>query len=191
MNITVFQNIEKMLIDIRGERLLLDSDIARIYGVETKRINEAVGNNLDKFPAGYVVELNEKEVANLRSKISTANFSKTRVPPKAFTERGLYMLATILKSPLATQATLSIIETFAKMKALSHNIKALSATPNKETQKNLMQKGGEIIADILGSDLEIDGSTTSFELNFAVLKFKHTVTKAKKTKPSKNNKGKK
>ena len=84
---------EDKLLTIRGERALLDSDVAEMYGVETKRINEAVKNNPDKFPKGYLLTLNKDELLTLRSKISTAKLTKTRVLPKAFTERGLYMLA--------------------------------------------------------------------------------------------------
>ena len=87
-------------------------DVAVIYGVETKRINEAVKNNPDKFPQNYMFELSELEFTDLRSKFSSAKFAKTRVLPKAFTEKGLYMLATILTSPQAIQATISIIERF-------------------------------------------------------------------------------
>ena len=105
--------MEKALLEIRGQRVILDSDVARLYGVET--------NNPDKFPDGYIITLNngEWETSSLRSKISTLKTSgrgeHTKYPPKAFTEKGLYMLATILKSPKATQTTIAIIETFAKI----------------------------------------------------------------------------
>ncbi len=92
MDITKFENLDELIIEIRGQRILLDSDVADLYGVETKRINEAVKNNLDKFPEDYMFDLQKEELAFLRSKISTAKLSKTRVMPKAFTEKGLYML---------------------------------------------------------------------------------------------------
>ena len=158
---------------------MLDADVAVIYGVETKRVNEAIKNNPDKFPQGYMFELDEVEFSDLRSKISTAKFAKTRVVPKAFTEKGLYMLATILKSQQATQATISIVETFSKIRELSRNIKELSVVQDKAEQKSLMQKSGELIAEIFDEDLETSDTETSIELNFAVLKFKHTVKKKK------------
>ena len=102
------------------------------------------------------------------------------VNPKAFPEKGLYMLATILKSPHAVQATLAIIEIFSKMRKLSRNIKTLSNVKDKREQKALMQKSGEIIAELLDDDLETTDTETSIELNFAVLKFKHTVKKKNK-----------
>ena len=177
--IVKIENLEELLIELRGENILLDADVAVIYGVETKRVNEAIKNNPDKFPQGYMFELDEVEFSDLRSKISTAKFTKTRVVPKAFTEKGLYMLATILKSQQATQATISIVETFSKIRELSRNIKELSVVQDKAEQKSLMQKSGELIAEIFDEDLETSDTETSIELNFAVLKFKHTVKKKK------------
>jgi hypothetical protein len=95
---------------------MLDKDLAQLYGVETKRINEAVRNNQDKFPEDFYFELTNIEFENLRSKISTANFAKVRTNPKVFTEQGIYMLATILKSRVASQITVYIIKTFANMR---------------------------------------------------------------------------
>ena len=177
--IVKIENLEELRIELRGENILLDADVAVIYGVETKRVNEAIKNNPDKFPQGYMFELDEVEFSDLRSKISTAKFAKTRVVPKAFTEKGLYMLATILKSQQATQATISIVETFSKIRELSRNIKELSVVQDKAEQKSLMQKSGELIAEIFDEDLETSDTETSIELNFAVLKFKHTVKKKK------------
>ena len=177
--IVKIENLEELLIELRGENILLDADVAVIYGVETKRVNEAIKNNPDKFPQGYMFELDEVEFSDLRSKISTAKFAKTRVVPKAFTEKGLYMLATILKSQQATQATISIVETFSKIRELSRNIKELSVVQDKAEQKSLMQKSGELITEIFDEDLETSDTETSIELNFAVLKFKHTVKNKK------------
>ena len=102
------------------------------------------------------------------------------VNPKAFTEKGLYMLATILKSPVATQATISIIETFTKIRKLSRSVKELSTIQDKTQQKALMQRSGELIAEIFDEDLQTSDTETSIELNFAVLKFKHTIKKKSK-----------
>lgn len=172
------QNLESLLINIQNKQVLIDRDVAQLYGVQTKRINEAVKNNRDKFPEGYLVTLTPKEWDSLRSKISTANFSKTRVPPKAFTEKGLYMLATILKSKQATEATFLIVETFSKLRALQTTVaSASSSTGNKKN--SLLKKSGELMADLLDQDMTETESETTLELNFAVLKLKHT-TKRKK-----------
>lgn len=181
--IVKFNNVESSIIELRGLKVILDADVAALYGVETKRINEAVRNNLDKFPEGYVLNIDSKELAALRSKFSTANLSpKTRTMPKAFTEKGLYMLATILKGETATQTTIAIVETFAKIRELSRTIGELSASTSEHAQKSLMQKSGEIIADLLDDDLQTTDTETSIELNFAVLKFKHTVKRKPKDK---------
>ena len=171
------ENIESKILEIRGQKVIIDRDVAELYGVETKRVNEAVKNNPDKFPESYLFELNKNEFEFLRSKISTTKFAKTRVAPKAFTEKGLYMIATVLKSKAAIEATFAIIETFAKVKELTSTINELSANPPKEQQQSLMQKSGEIISDLLDNDLKTSESETTIELNFAVLKFKHTVKK--------------
>ena len=126
-----------------------------------------------------MVELSKEELEDLRWKNSTAKLAKTRINPKAFTEKGLYMLATILKSKQAVQTTLAIIETFAKIRHLSRNMKALSNVSDETEQKSLMQKSGEIIAEILDDDLETTDTETTVELNFALLKFKHTIKKKK------------
>ncbi len=171
------ENLKELIVEIRETSVLLDSDVAQIYGVETKRINEAVKNNPDKFPQDYMFELSELEFTDLRSKISSAKFAKTRVSPKAFTEKGLYMIATILRSKQAVDATFAIIETFSKIRELSRSIKELSLAKDKAEQKSLMQKSGELIADIFDDDLQTSDTETSIELNFAVLKFKHTIKK--------------
>ena len=111
------ENVENMIYEIRGKEVMLDSDLAKLYHVETKRINEAVKNNPDKFPARFSFILLDSEKDNLWSKFSTANISsKSRVNPRVFTEHGIYMLATILKSKVATEVSIRIMDTFVKMR---------------------------------------------------------------------------
>jgi ORF6N domain len=173
------EKIKNLIVEIRNEKVILDSDVAELYGVVTKRINEAVKNNPEKFPEGYIIELIEPELNILRTKISTAKLSKTRTLPKAFTEKGLYMLATILKSKIATKTTLAIIETFAKIRELSSNINELAGIKDEIKKNRLLKKSGEIIAEILDDNMKVTGTETSIEINFAVLKFKHLVKKKK------------
>jgi len=174
------ENLKELIIEIREQTVLLDSNVAEIYGVEVKRINEAVKNNPEKFPDGYILELDKSEWDSLKSKFSTSMKGGKVKLPSAFTEKGLYMLATILKSPQAIQATLSIIETFSKIRELSRNIKELSVAQDKAQQKSLMQKSGELIAEIFDDDLQTSDTETSIELNFAVLRFKHMIKKKNK-----------
>lgn len=174
-NIIKLENIQKVILEIRGQKVIIDSDVAKVYKIETRDINKAVKNNPDKFPAGYIFELTTEELDILRGKFSTAKFSKTRVLPKAFTEKGLYMLATILKSKAATETTLAIIETFAKIRELSRNIKDLAETKDEKEKNSLLKKSGEIIAEIFDDNMRVTDTETSIEINFAVLKFKHLV----------------
>lgn len=174
------QKIEEKIILIQGKQVILDSEVAELYGVETKRINEAVKNNADKFPEGYIIQLTNEEFEDLRSKFSTTNLMKSRTAPKGFSEKGLYMIATILKSPKATETTIGIIETFAKVRELSRSIDEISETTDKDVQKSLMQRSGELISDVLSRDFQTVGTETTIELNFSVLKVKHTVKKKPK-----------
>jgi len=114
--LTTNQIIENKIYTIRNTQVILDRDLANLYGVETKHINQAVKNNDDKFEEDFFFELTNEEFSHLRSNDLTANFSKTRTNPKVFTEQGVYMLATILKSQTASQITVQIIKTFASMR---------------------------------------------------------------------------
>ncbi len=172
------EKIKSKIISIQGQQVILDSDVAELYRVETKRINEAVKNNPDKFPDGYIIGLTTDEWNNLKSKISTSSWGGKNKLPNAFSERGLYMLATILKSPKATETTIGIIETFAKVRELSRTIAELHQH-DEEKQKSMLQKSGEIISDIICSDLEPTETETTIELNLAVLSMKHTVKRTK------------
>ncbi len=121
MEIMENKNIQTKIYEIRDTKVMIDSDLAKLYQVETKRINEAVKNNPEKFPYDFYFTLNQNEFEDLRSKISTANFSKTRTLSKVFTEQGVYMLATILKSKVATEVTIHIMRTFTKMREFALN----------------------------------------------------------------------
>ena len=173
-------NIEGKILVLRHQHVLLDSDVAELYEVETKRINEAVKNNPDKFPQGYVFEINKDEKTEVVENFDhLENIKFSPALPKAFTEKGLYMLATILKSPKATQTTIAIVETFTKIRELTRTVNEMMQESNKEKQKSLMKRSGEIIGDILDNDLEITDTETSIELNLAMLKIKHTTKRTK------------
>jgi hypothetical protein len=178
-SIVKFSNVEDKIFTLRNEKVILDSDVAALYGVETMRINEAVKNNPDKFPKGYVFVLSKDEKKKVIENFDNHKVKFSPSLPKVFTEKGLYMLATILKGATATQTTIAIIETFAKIRELSRTVAELTDSPEEFKQKTLMQKGGEIIADILDSDLKVTGTETCIELNFALLKVKHTIKQEK------------
>lgn len=181
-----YTDVQQRIICIRDKSVIIDVDVAALYGVETKHVNQAVRNNRDKFPADYVFELTSGEVENLRSKILTTKLSsKSRVAPKAFTEKGLYMLATILKSKRATAATFAIIETFAKVRGLKRELVELHKEGDKRKQADKMRHFGETLADIVMPDLETVETESSLELNFFIGKIKHTVRRIRKLEPKK------
>ena len=117
-------SIEDMIYEIRGKQVMLDCDLAKLYNVETKRINEAVKNNPYKFPERFSFRLNEIEMENLWSKFSTAKISNmSRSYPRVFTEQGIAMLSTILKSKVAVETSIRIMDAFVKMrKYISANL---------------------------------------------------------------------
>ena len=150
--------------------------MAALYGVETREVNQAVRNNPRKFPEGYVLELTKEESAALRSKLLTlealrSNNSTLEAPAatlkpvkgrgryskynfKAFTRKGLYMLATCLKSDRAADATVAIVETFDKVQTLKQELLELHNETDKEVQKTKMQHFGEVLSDIVMPDLQ-------------------------------------
>lgn len=182
--------VRAKIMDLRGQKVIIDRDVAELYGVETKDINRAVKNNPDKFPNGYFFVLDNQEFEDLRLKIFTANqemsnaerisLNRVRYNPVAFTEKGLYMLATILKSPQAVVTTLAIIETFAQVRELVRTMNEIQETTDETSQKSLMKRTGEIISNVIGSNMEAAGTETEFEINLAVFKMKHTIKKTKK-----------
>jgi len=181
--INPFEEIERKILTIRGQHAVLDSDVAQLYGVETRAINQAVRNNPDKFLSDYIFSLSQEEWDNLKSNFLTSSWGGKHKLPKAFTEKGLYMLATILKGSRATETTIAIVETFAKIRELGRVIKQLPDIEDKSRQKSLMQKSGELIGEILDNNaLETTADETTIELNFALVKIKHTTKRSKKPK---------
>lgn len=175
-DIVKFKDVEQSIIKVRDKNVILDSDVAKLYGVETKEINQAVRNNPDKFPTGYILDCSKDEKNELVKNFDRFNKLKhSTVTPTAFTERGLYMLATILKSEQATQTTIAIVETFTQIRDLQRTVAQLSNNPDESIQKQLMQKSGDIMADILGSELQTTDTETTFKLNLAVLSFEHKI----------------
>lgn len=120
MNDLIENKIEKLVYEVRGVEVMLDSDLAMLYEVETKRINEAYYRNIDKFPERISWKLTKDEANNLRSQFATSsgvnNYGGRRYLPRVFTEQGIYMLATILKSSVATKVSIAIMDTFVRMR---------------------------------------------------------------------------
>ena len=178
----MYEEVGKRVLTVQGQQVLIDRDVAELYGVETKRINEAVKNNLDKFPEGYTMVLPNDELCKL-----VENFDRFKplkhstVLPTVFTEKGLYMLATILKSPIATQTTLAIVETFAKIREFAKIVTKLPDIKDEPKKNALMQRSGDLFMDILEDNImEVTGDEISLELDLSILKIKRVVKREKK-----------
>ena len=111
----------------RSEKVLLDSDLAFLYGVETKVLKQTVRRNINRFPQDFMFELTGEEFANLRSQIVTSSWGGQRRPPFAFTEQGVAMLSGILKSPRAIQTNIAIMRTFVALRRWMQSNKELAA----------------------------------------------------------------
>ena len=135
------QEVEDRIAVIRNQEVIADADVAYLYGVETREVNQAVKNNPEKFPAHYMFELTPSELRDLKSKVLISNVSNNsrRGATKAFTERGLYMLATVLKGERARQVTFTIIETFFKVRELKRELLDLHKETDKQKQQSKMQ----------------------------------------------------
>ena len=185
-------DVRNRMVSVRGQAVLLDRDVAALYGVQTKEVNQAVRNNPDKFPAGFLFQLDADEVANWKSKILTSKLTEEekasvrmgmRRAPYAFTERGLYMLATILKGEMATRATLAIVNAYAQLRSMVRDMEALQTlrdgSPEQAAQ---LTQAGHKLAALIGDNLSTESTKTTIELNLAVLKITHEVTRTRKRK---------
>jgi len=169
--------VENKIITLRDQQVILSNHVAELYGVETREVNQAIKNNPEKFPDGYILELDKKEKEEvIKIFDNLGNLLYSPANPKAFTEKGLYMLATILKSDKAVETTIAIVEAYAKLKELS---RVMTEVPQQEenslAQKTLLHRGGQLVEDLLADVLPVQSSETSFELNLAMFKFKHSV----------------
>lgn len=175
--------VQEKIIVLRSHKIIVDADVADLYGLDTREINQAVKNNPEKFPDGYLFELEANEKRELIKNFDRfKNLKHSSAAIKGFTEKGLYMLATILKSPQAIETTIAIIDTFTKVKELGRTINQMQTLPeNSPKQKSLMEHTGELIADLLipENDLDVTGTETTYEMNFAIFKVKRTVKKGK------------
>ena len=175
---------ESKIIIIRDTQVILDRDVAELYGVETRDINKAVKNNPKKFPPGYIIELNSSEKQELVENFHRFNKLKhSTVAPHAFTEQGLYMLATILKGDLAISTTIAIIDTFTQLRKLARTIdkvnedaKEHGILPDKATKGKIQAAINEVFAD----KLPLKMRKLTFGVNLGVLKFSIETTRESK-----------
>lgn len=162
--------VENRIITLRDKQVIIDRDVAELYGVETRVINQALRNNPEKFPKGYVITLQPIETQEVIKKIDRLKSLKySTVEPHAFTEQGLYMLATILKSPLATQTTIAIIETFTKLRLISRTIQA--ANDGGVMTEAVQEKVQALMNEVMNHDpLPLRVQRMTFTMNLGVIK---------------------
>ncbi len=142
--LTIIEGIEEKIYLIRGQKVMLDSDLAEVYQVSTKVLNQAVKRNIDRFPEDFMFQMTSQEVDSLtmRSQIVTASKRNVRFRPYAFTEHGAVMLASVLKSQTAIEASIKVVRAFIKMRSilalhqdLAERIEELEKTTDKHDQK--------------------------------------------------------
>jgi hypothetical protein len=177
------EKTENKIIVIREQRVILDRDVAELYGVTTKEVNQALRNNPAKFPDGYVIELNNSEKNELVKTFDRFESMKhSTVAPHAFTEKGLYMLATILKSPMAAEVTIAIVETFAKLRQVARAIGKVNAdaangiVPEEAEQGRIQNLMGEVLSDTLPLKMR----KLDFSLNLGFVKVSIETTRERK-----------
>lgn len=134
--------IRKKIYEIRGQKVMLDLDLAELYRVENKRLKEAVRRNKKRFPPDFMFELTKKEWANLRSQIASSSWGGLRYMPFAFTEHGVTMVASILNSDKAIKMSIAVVRAFISLKQMVLQHKDLSEKL-EELRKELHERIGE------------------------------------------------
>ena len=135
--------VEHSILLLRGHKVMLDADLAKLYGVETKMLNRAVKRNLDRFPKDFMFQLSEKEVENLRFHFGTSNWGGRRYSPYVFTEQGVAMLSSVLNSKRAAQANIAIMRTFVRLREMIVSNKVL-ATKLAQLESKIENQGSDI-----------------------------------------------
>lgn len=112
------ERITEAILFIRSQRVMLDADLAALYGVETKVLVQAVKRNIDRFPGDFMFQLTKQEFDNLRSQIVSSSWGGRRYPPYAFTEQGISMLSSVLRSKRAIQVNIEIMRAFVQLRRM-------------------------------------------------------------------------
>lgn len=120
------ENITHRIVLLRGQKVLLDADLATLYGGETRRLNEQVRRNLERFPEDFIFEVSDDEFANLKSHFATSSWGGRRKLPLAFTEHGAIMAASVLKSPRAVEVSVYVVRAFVQLRELVVSNKELA-----------------------------------------------------------------
>ncbi|MBW2608239.1 MAG: ORF6N domain-containing protein [Deltaproteobacteria bacterium] len=152
---------------IRGLKVMLDRDLAELYGIETKRLKEQVRRNIERFPEDFMIELTKEELKNWRSQFATSNqyIMGLRIPPFAFTEHGVLMLSSVLKSERAVQVNIQIMRVFVKLRQLFLDNKDIRK--ELEEFKHLTDERFQIVFETLDQLINIE-NTEKKKIGFTV-----------------------
>lgn len=174
MQKTDIETVSSKVITLRNTQVIIDRDVAEIYGVMTREVNQAIRNNPEKFPDGYVITLNISEKSELVKNFDRFGPLKhSTVVPHAFTEKGLYMLATIIKSKVAAEATIAIIETYTKLRQLARTIQAVNDHMEEPDNASLQR----MMTDVFADSLPVKMRKTTFSVNAGIIKFSVETTR--------------
>jgi DNA-binding PadR family transcriptional regulator len=155
-----------LVIRFRRENVILDSAIAELYGVKTKVLNQAVKRNIDRFPADFMYELTEEELENLRSQfVTSSSHGGRRTRPYAFTEQGVAMLSSVLRSQRAVEVNIAIMRTFVQLRSLMQSNKLLAEKIEKLEEK--YDQNFQIVFDAIKQLIIADNQPTK-ELGFHI-----------------------
>ena len=183
-NITIYENLEKRLIEINNKPVLLAKDVAELYNVETRVLNQNIKKNIELFPEEFRFKLTDKDVEKM---VSSQMIPSKSVfgghLPYVFTEEGLYMVATILRSELAKEVHFHIVKTFSKLRKISKNIKEVIEIDNPQKQTELIQQSNELLHQVIDTEIveekaldkKVKKVTDEIEINLGILKFKRTI----------------
>jgi hypothetical protein len=149
--------IEKKILVIRGQQVMLDKDLAQMYGVAVKRLNEQVNRNAKRFPADFMFKLTGSEVANLKSQFATSSWGGTRKSPTVFTEHGILMLSSVLNSQRAIDVNIAIMRVFVRMKKMFI------------TQKNILITQKEILRKLVDLERKTNVNTEDIQAVFKLV----------------------
>jgi hypothetical protein len=174
MQKTDIETVSSKVVTLRDLQVVIDRDVAEIYGVTTREVNQAIRNNPEKFPDGYVITLSINEKSELIKTFDRFEPLKhSTVMPHAFTEKGLYMLATIIKSKVATEATIAIIETYTKLRHLARTIQAVNDHMEEPDNASLQR----MMTDVFADSLPVKMRKTTFSVNAGIIKFSVETTR--------------
>ena len=168
-NLIPVEVIQSKIYLIRGQKVMIDRDIARLYGVETRSLNQAVKRNIERFPSDFMFKLNEKEMKNWKSQFVTSNSDMMgiRKPLSAFTEQGIAMLSSVLKSKRAILVNIQIIRTFTKLREMISNNESLKR--KLEVMEKRYDEQFRVVFDALRKLLDYE-QTQDSEIGFTIIK---------------------